>query len=886
MRNHWMTRRDCARTLVLAALPASAKQPYALENDALRFEVVLSNGAVTERRFINKTANDASVLLAPDFLLEFDNGTILTAADFSVKAGTITGDKIDLLFARSSGPLSDLDVRVEYSLPAGKRYLRKQISLRRHSAEAVKLMRVDLDDWRGVKRQWRSMQADRLRYGSHPIFCEDLWAGVEFVAAFNDYGADGFVLRSRPGGKTVGPQWLVLHSSVTGAAESGRARDAFLEYLEDVRLAPARLVACYNSWWTLPKVVKQQDNLALIQELKARMYDRHGVFFDLVTTDMGWSDPRSIWKIDPTVLPQGFSDIRAIVEAAGGKLGLWMSPSELYPPVCDYDWAERNGYVVLNTGDRSGHKRFALSLADPKYRTEVKAQLQTLIRENGLGHIKYDGFVAEEEHSHHGLLPGKESVEPLAADSLELLAASKQQSPGLVTEPTYMNSLANYISPWILKYSDTVWGNSGGDCPLGIGPAPDYRESHTNAREYYIFSSLDEFWLPQNAVHYFDIVHCDAGAGFPNHAAMAFGRGRFFVSTYLNPKYMAEEDWRIYSRLLGWARRNREVLRNTVVVRSRVELGEPYVYAHWLGSRGILAVRNPSNETRNFVLEMAKTGAPRQLSDAVCYSQYPHRTGIAAGLDAASTINLTLAPWELLFLEVLPRSELREPVAVGARWYRNADRNMSIVPGWNVDRVRILQSGGTEQTVKVAPRSPGDSHCEVTSETFRRLSDSDWLSAKGRRFPTVDFALECTASVPPGASGKLLLLLKFPGREYRPNRSEAQLNGSPVALEQSSSENRIGYYLGTGDTAWQGIRPHECNWNWYVCNVEPGTSRVRFTGAAGHPECSIGMWFWVDHHLGSAAKPLAVACTEPAMPPYRAEVARHGICVRAPGTVI
>ena len=32
------------------------------------------------------------------------------------------------------------------------------------------------------------------------------------------------------------------------------------------------MIACYNSWWTLPTVVTQHDNLALIQELKAAMF--------------------------------------------------------------------------------------------------------------------------------------------------------------------------------------------------------------------------------------------------------------------------------------------------------------------------------------------------------------------------------------------------------------------------------------------------------------------------------------------------------------------------------------------------------------------------------------------------------------------------------------
>jgi len=111
---------------------------------------------------------------------------------------------------------------------------------------------------------------------------------------------------------------------------------------------------------------------------------------------------------------------------------------------------------------------------------------------------------------------------------------------------------------------------------------------------------------------------------------MAFGRGRFFVSTYINPKFMSDMDWQIYAGLLGWARRNQDVLQNTTVVTSRVELGEPYAYAHWSGTRGIVAVCNPSNESKEFSLELARAGAPKGLSNAVCYTQYPYREGSAS----------------------------------------------------------------------------------------------------------------------------------------------------------------------------------------------------------------------------------------------------------------
>lgn len=893
-----------------AALAASAQRQCVVENDALRLSISLDRQTIARRSFENRLLSEVVSLPAEEFLLEFDDASEVSSNRLEVQLRQPDSGQAELLF---SGP-AGLEIRVRYTLSPQSAYLRKQISVRQRAGAARRLVRAQLENWQGVRRAWQSMRPDPLPYGSYPIFCDSLWAGVEFVAAFNKFGPDGFTLASRPGLIPIGPEWLDLNGTVIGVAPRGAVRDAFLRYIEDIRLAPARMVACYNSWWTLPKVVKQHDNLALIRELKAAMFDRHGIFFDIITTDMGWSNPRSIWEIDRSVLPQGFDDIRAIVEAAGGKLGLWMSPSELYPPVCDYDWAEKKGYVVLRPtserlpGGRLASARPALSLADPKYRGQTKEQLKRLIRENGLGHIKYDGFCAVELRAHDGLAPGEDSVEPLAAFSLELLNASKEANPQLVTEPTYLNSIANYISPWIVKYSDTVWANAE-DCVVGIGPAPDYRESHTNAREYMVFRSLDQVWLPQNALHYFDITHVDAKEGFPNHAAMAFGRGRFFVSTYLNPKLMNEEYWQIYAGLLRWARQNSGVLRNTVVVRSRVELGEPYLYAHWLGSRGILVVRNPSNESKTFLVDLAKSGAPENLANAVCYTQYPYRRGIAAGLDGRSQVPLALAPWEILFLEIVPRSELKEAIAVGARWYDSGEA-MSIVPDRAKGSVRVLDPRSGERVIAVTPRKPEETKGELTSHAVRQLPEGEWLEAKSRttavfpfrypaeleprsiarlkesewtnvtrrKVPSSAFEVECSVSIPEKeARGKALLLVEFPGREYRPSRCEAWIDGRAASLEQSSSDEHIGYY----DWA-RGLAPYESEWCWYIVNLESGLHRVKFAGAAGHPNPRLGLWLWTECDLGEKAVSVPVRCSAASMPQYRERIERRGICLMQP----
>jgi hypothetical protein len=870
-----LTTRGLLLAFAAPKLKATTENPsrFAVRNEAIEFSVSFLNGKMVSRSFRNRITEEVFELPLDDVVLEFGARELFLSS--SAKAEVVTHSDNDIQIELH---WNNVAARVRYHLPAGKRYLRKQVSLQCRDRRR-RLLRADLENWTGVRRNWRSMTADQLKFGSHPIYSETVFAGVEFVSAFNEYGGDGFVLRSRPGGLHSGSNWLLLNSTVVGVSQPGAVREAFLEYLEDVRLAPAKLVACYNSWWTLPIVVRQEDSLSLVRTLKEKLHDQHGVFFDIVTTDLGWSNPRSIWEIDRTKLPNGLDDIRGMVEAAGGLLGLWMSPSEVYPDVCDYEWLEKKGYFVVRRQEDSG-----LSLADPKYRNAVKEQLSKLVRDNNLGHVKYDGFIAEEQATHHDLLPGEDSVEPLARYSLELLEVSRKTNPTLVTEPTYLNSLANYISPWILKYSNSVWGNAGDDCPPGINPAPDYRESCTNAREYYIFSSLHEVWLPQNAVQYFDIVHCDDATGFANHAAMAFSRGRLFVPTYLNPRFMTDDDWRIYAGLLKWARTNEDILRNTVIIPSRVELGEPYVYAHWLGRRGILAVRNPSNATRAFDLDMRAAQAPKDLSDAACYTQYPYRKGIARQIKSNSIISLKLAPWELLILEIMPEPELREPVAIGARWYSD-DGGTLLVADREFDTIERLEPRGTTSHVRVSPRPALDLRGQIIEQSARRLPRSEWLTGDAGLVPATGFELGCEVSIPTNASGRLLLLIEYPGREFWPSRCSVTVNGVPACLAGSSSDGHIGDPM--EHEPWKSeAQQFESQWKWYDCPLPAGSSRVMFSGAASFERPRVGVWLWSEEDVKVLAQRAPSASPTPAMPEYRANIERDGICIRPSAPIV
>jgi hypothetical protein len=223
-----------------------------------------------------------------------------------------------------------------------------------------------------------------------------------------------------------------------------------------------------------------------------------------------------------------------------------------------------------------------------------------------------------------------------------------------------------------------------------------------------------------------------------------------------------------------------------------------------------------------------------------------------------------------------------------------------------------MEPGQDEQIISVVPRQRDDLTGELVSRAVRQVPENQWLAAKPRTtalfpfrypadlnpetvqkvkevawksvkwkpVPTVSFEVECSVSVPRQAdSGKVLLLIEFPGREPRPSRCAGWVDGRPADLEERSSDEHIGYFNWTGD-----LRAVESEWCWYLCSIAPGSHRVKFNGTAGHPNPRLGLWLWADQDLAERTPLASFRCSDPAMPQYRDRLERQGICVMPPTT--
>ena len=537
-----------------------------------------------------------------------------------------------------------LDVRQIFSFCADGRTLRIQTFLRSRGNPVV-VQQAGLLELEVAGENFRLMGPDWV---SSPIFGDGVFAGIEHPSAFCHAQGKALWLGQHPF-LTVTREWAGLPAAVFGSCSSAdrqvagaeAMRRAFLSYLETVRVKPKDMHVHYNDWWTAPVPSSEQFVRRNLAELKKGLYDPTGFFFDSYALDAGWSNPKSVWEMDTNHFPQRFAPIRAALEQMGSHVGLWISPSSLYPFALDNRWLESAGFEVTPL---PGFGANACLARGGRYQRAFASAALGYAQEARLAHMKFDGYVARCDVAGHGHRTGLDSCLPLAEGLMEVFDRLCALNPDIALEPT---CFGYQPSPWWLMHVPFIIGPFGDDSPYGRCPAPDYLESMTTAREIKNLRGRGSFLMPSAALQCFDIIVQCPGA-FQNHAAMAVGRGRWFISSYINPQFMDAESWRFFADLMRWARHHREFQREPLPLGGDPEQRQAYGYAFLGESRQVYCLRNPWMEETNLAL-LKPFASTRNLEVRLLYP----RRGLLARLAPGQPLpDPRLGPYETQFLEV------------------------------------------------------------------------------------------------------------------------------------------------------------------------------------------------------------------------------------------
>ena len=586
----------------------------------------------------------------PVFYLQTPDGKRATFTNNN--SSKILKDSIEFIFEMEIAS-SAIKVKQTFSFCKDDRTLRIQMSLR-SLEKPVLVHRVGLLSISVLNEKLRLTGPE---YISFPIFGERIFAGVEHPSVECQINNDTLSL-SQFLYVNVTNEWVDFPSAVFGSAsqddfisngEEGLRR-AFIKYLDLIRVKPNDMHVHYNDWWTSPQPSSEAFVLSNIDTLKKNLFDKTNFFFDSYAIDEGWADPHSVWEINRDNFPGGFKKIRNALEAIGSHTGLWLSPSSLYPHSLDNKWLKSEGYEV--TPNKSLGLNACMALGG-RYQTALKEALLKQTRETNLGHIKFDGFVPSCDDSTHNHPIGTESYLPIAEGLMDVFDELRKMNPNIALEPTCFGYQA---SPWWLMHVPFNIGPFGDDCPKGRSPSPDWIESMTTARDIRNLEGRDAFIMPSSALQTFDIVVQSPGA-FQNHAVMAIGRGRWFISSYINPAFMNREEWQFFADLITWARNNRQFLQEPLPIGGNPALRQAYGYAFREKKRELYCLRNPWMEET--LIDIPKS--PMSTNACEVRSLYPRRENIASLKVEELLPRIHLGPYETKFIEIVPLDKQKAP---------------------------------------------------------------------------------------------------------------------------------------------------------------------------------------------------------------------------------
>ena len=606
---------------------------------------------------------------------------------------------------------------------------------------------------------------------SQPIIGRDCFFGIEFPVAFWRKENGRILLGHNPGRILRYKERYESRREVIGVAPVGNGREWFEEYIESLRPNPKGIHFNYNSWWSLPVIYGEREAVSLIREFRRNLYEPYGVSLDTFTIDAGWSEPKSIWRISKERFPNGFSPLVEELREIKTKLGLWFSPSSCYHPFTqDLHWARENGYEVFEVNNQP----YACLALGNRYQSDLKRAIIDIVKKYDIHQLKFDGYVPECPEGNHHHLPGVLSREAIAEGLIDLCLALRKAQPDIWLETTCFGWEP---SPWWLMFVNSVVGPYGDDAPYGRVPSPVYRQSYTSARDFYNLHDVTP--IPMRAKEVLGIVH-QTSEPIYDDAIMTIMRGHFFISLYINPRFMKKEEWQFLASLISWARRNRDILGRTSVIHPEgwdVSVGgvtrdkmprSPYGYAHWDGDKAMICLRNPFIAEKEFSLKLdSNYGIPSRAKNLSILRLYPIKEVLASDLSYGDEFNLLLRPYETTVLAVVSGN------------YK--------VGRTNSPKVEIKNFVYKMEKVKVSGDKPayGPNFTSLIGEA------KEYYKISSRFF----------LALPEG--GKVVALFEYPSDDFAHPYGKAMFNGRELDIELTSSK-----------TGWAASGPYSKREHW------------------------------------------------------------------------
>jgi hypothetical protein len=740
-----------------------------LANDYLERTISTADSDLGTRQLLNKITGRAYSLRGSEFEINFngervgynfggENPRTLTAAGARLNGRNVDdtptgGKRVTLHLA----PARNIAVDLVYELNPGDFFTRQWLHIAKPQQGTYFLEWVvpSSNEW-GVPRF-------TLGGFGQPLFAEDLFLGLEYPTGQNTVAHNEVTLGSNVG-MNIPDGGYTSEPAVLGVAPAGLVHQQFLDYVAKMRVVPVRPYLLYNSWYDLQRLAMNHDNtLERVPTFQKLLLGKYGLHLDSFVLDDGWDDMHKLWQIDQQRFPGGFTDLANALKTIDSHLGIW------FGPIGGYDQREVRIAAAKDSGMEISSDGRYFCTAGKNYSRLFADTLLKYEKQYDINYFKLDGIVFGCNDPNHGHPQGVYSDEATARTFIELLGKLRAQDPKVFLNIT----TSIWLSPWWLKYADTVWMGGADSGYLPSVPTLAPRQSAVSYRDSVLYSDFvtHKAQFPISSLMTHGIIKGKANMlggekesieDWRDEVVHYYSVGNMMYELYISPEILSPEEMDVLGNVTKWATANAHpLLDNTTMVGGDPAQREPYGYVHSNVDKSIVTLRNPFVRPRTMKLKIDEENGFKKFPAAqILDVEYPTFKRVSLDVKFGDIVTFDLDAYEQLVAELHP--------------------------------------GGSPRADPPPPAAPAISFGPAS---FR----------KGVR----DLKVSATVEVPAGYRQARVAVLFEPDQEVRTVKAEAADAGAPLSL---SMEN-----------GGRGI------WYWYYADLTPGRHSIELTIQSAAP---------------------------------------------------
>ena len=818
-----------------------------LGNDYLERTISIADGQAGTTRFVNKISGRTYSLAGPEFTVKLiyervgydfgqENPMIVTArtlrlADRNVEDLPGGGKRLTLHLGppqpggrgrESRGPRVD----VVYELKPDDFFTRQWLYLPKPQQGTWFL------DWVSVaKNEWGLPQFSLGGFGQ-PLFAVDIFLGAEYPTAINQANgteADlgGYI------GLNIPAEGYTSEAAVFGVAPEGLVHRQFLDYVSRMRVTPVRPFALYNSWYDLQRLAMNHDNtLGRVPVFQDLLLKKFGLHLDSFVLDDGWDDMQNLWAIDPKRFPGGFTDLVNALHGIDSQLGLWFGPIGGY----------NQRAVRLATGKREGMEITSdgqnLCIAGKNYSRLLGDTMARYQKEYGINYFKIDGTPFGCNEPDHGHPVGIYSREADARALIGIIEKLRAQDPHVFLNIT----TSIWLSPWWLRYADTVWMGGADSGYLPSVPTLAQRQSAVSYKDSVLYHDFvaHQAQFPMSSLMTHGIIKGKYNMlggkqefldDWKDEVVHYYSVGNMMYELYISPDILSAGEMDALGNTTRWAEANAHpLLDNSTMVLGDPAKREPYGYVHSSPDRSIVTLRNPFVTPQTVHLKIGEQeGFYKTDRPQIVEVQYPYRQMQPGTVRFGDTLTFRLNGYEEVLLEMRP--------AADDEWRIEGTRYTAEKAADGSTRIRLYAPEGATEPVRIV----GADGAKVAIDGAAQAAAAGGAIAVrfGKPAEAVEYS-PASLSVEGQPGGERTLVVSsgvdVPA-DYREARlaflvePEHDLRG--VTAEAADKQKPLDLTLENGGRA---------AWYWFYTNLGPGEHNVKVTihlpAASGAPHVS------------------------------------------------